>query len=185
MKNITVLIFMTFIFFGCKQNSKEEIKNISKIDTTKNEKTIKKATLNYAKESIKIEELSNLIPIDTVDSKSNNVYEKYGLEFSGNCYACDLANFSITEKSIILTNVCDEKQNQNYEVIKIITIDNGIELKTKQHDFIFTKIDNAPIYELKIIGNKIKNEKLRISKYFTLDKILKKFEQQDCGDFQG
>ena len=44
MKNITVLILMTFIFFGCKQNSKEKIKNISEIDTTKNEKTIKELT---------------------------------------------------------------------------------------------------------------------------------------------
>ncbi len=176
---------MIFILFGCKQNSKEEIKNISKIDTTKNDKTIKKKTLNYEKEEIKIEQLNKLIPIDIVDSKSKNVYEKYGLEFSGNCYACDLANLSITEESIKLTNVCDENQNQIYEIIKIINLDNEIQLKTKQNDFIFTKIDNAPIYELKIVGDKIKNENLRISRYFTLEKTLNKFEQHDCGDFQG
>lgn len=183
MKNIALLILI--LFFGCKQNSKEEIQNISKIDTTKNGKTIKKANLNYEKEVTKLEELNKLVPIDTVDSKSKNVYKKYGVEFTGNCYACDLANISITEKSIKLTNVCDEKQNQIYKVIKIINLDNRIELKTKQNDFIFTKIDNAPIYELKIIGNKVKNENLRISKYFTLEKILNKFEQHDCGDFQG
>jgi hypothetical protein len=183
MRNIITVIVITFTLCSCNQNAKQEFKKIVPIKN--NEKTIAKTTINNKIGAIKIEELNELIPIDTVDSKSKNIYKRYGLEFSGNCYACDLADLSITEKSIKLTNVCDEKQNKTYEVIKITNIDNGIELKTKQNDFIFTKIDKAPIYELKIIGNEIKNNSLRISKYFTLKKILNKFEQHDCGDFEG
>lgn len=185
MKSSSVLILFTFIFFGCKQNSNEGIKNNNKINTAKNDKFVKKVTVNHEKETIKLEELYKLIPIEILDSQSNNVYKKFGLEFSGNCYACDLANLSISEKSIKLTNVCDEKQIQLYEVQKLTYLDNRIELKTKQNSFIFTKIDKAPIYELKIIGKKIENEKLRISTYYTLEKILNKFEQHDCGDFEG
>jgi hypothetical protein len=104
MKSSSALTLITFIFFGCTQNSNEDIKSNSKIDTTKNDKFIKKITLNQEKKAINIEELNKLIPIEIVDPKSTNVYEKYGLEFSGNCYACDLANLSISEKSIKLTN---------------------------------------------------------------------------------
>lgn len=182
MRDILAVILIIFTFCGCNKSTKQELKKIDTI--TNNQKTVAKTTTDKI-EAIKIEELNQLIPIDTVDSKSKNVYKKYGLEFSGNCYACDLANVSITEKSIKLTNVCDENQNQTYEVITITNIYNGIELKTKQNDFIFTQIDKAPIYKLKIIGNEINNKNLRISKYFTLKKILNKFEQHDCGDFEG
>lgn len=182
MRDILALILIIFTFYGCNKSPKQELKKIDTI--TNNEKTVAKTATDKTG-TIKIEELNELIPIDTVDSKSKNVYKKYGLEFSGNCYACDLANVSITEKSIKLTNVCDENQNETYEVITITNIDNGIKLKTKQNDFIFTKIDQAPIYKLKIIGNEINNKNLRISKYFTLKKILNKFEQHDCGDFEG
>jgi hypothetical protein len=186
MRNIIVLILITISICGCNQNSKREIKNNSVNDTiTKNEKTITKCTLNNKLELINIKELNKLIPIDTVGPKSNNVYERYGLEFSGNCYDCDLAVLTITDKSIKLTNVCGKEQNQIYEVIKVTNFENRIELKTKHNDFIFTKIDNAPIYELKIIGSTIKNDELRISNYFTLEKILNKFAIHDCGDFQG
>jgi hypothetical protein len=186
MKNTIVLILMSISLFGCNKNSEKEIKNKSINDTiTKNEKNITKSALNTELELINIKEINKLIPIDKIDPKSNNVYERYGLEFSGNCYDCDLADLTITDKSIKLTNVCGKEQNQIYEVIKVTNFENRIELKTKNNDFIITKIDNAPIYELKIIGNTIKNDDLRISNYFTLKKILKKFETHDCGDFLG
>jgi len=92
---------------------------------------------------------------------------------------------SIIEKTIKLTNVCDGKITQVFEIVKIIHTKNGIEVKTAQNDFVFTEIDKAPIYELKVTGKDIKAENLRISKYYTLKKLLKKFEQHDCGDFQG
>ena len=92
---------------------------------------------------------------------------------------------SITEKTIKLTNVCDAKLNQVFAFIKITNTKSKIEIETKQSNFVFTAIDKAPIYQLKITGKNIQAESFRISKYYTLKKLLKKFEQHDCGDFQG
>ena len=186
MKTIITLFFAILVLWSCNQNTKQEIKNIPQQDTVvKNEKSSIMPSLINQNKTMGIEKLSELIPIDTVNSKSKDVYEKFGLEFSGNCYNCDLAVLSITEKTIRLTNVCDEKLNQILEIIQITNTDNGIEIKTKQHNFIFTEIDKVPIYELKIIGDNIEIENLRFSKYYTLKNLLKKFKQHDCGDFQG
>ncbi|OOV20842.1 hypothetical protein BXU10_13650 [Flavobacterium sp. LM4] len=159
--------------------------NNNKSNTTINtENNIKVSKKNSNNEKRSIEQL-NLIPIDTVDSKSENIYKKYGIEFSGNCYTCDLAEIAITEQTLKLTNVCDVNLNREFEIIKITNAKSEIEIKTQQSDFIFTEIDKTPIYELKITGKEINAENLRISKYYTLKKLLKKFEQHDCGDFEG
>jgi uncharacterized protein YcfL len=186
MRTLFKLLLAAFILSGCNQNPKSEVKEVKKNDTNaKTEKPIAKPTIDGQDESVKIEHLNQLIAIDTVDSKSKDVFKKYGLEFNGNCYACDLASLSITEKSVKLTNVCDTKVTQEYDIVKFYSFDKGIEIKTRQTNFSLTKIDKAPIYELKIIGTDVKIENLRISKYYTLKKILNKFEQHDCGDFQG
>lgn len=184
MKIIITIILGVFICFGCERNPKQ-INNNNKSNTTINtEYNIKVSKKNSNSEKRSIEQL-NLIPIDTVDSKSENIYKKYGIEFSGNCYACDLAEITITEQTLKLTNVCDVKLDREFEIIKITNAKSEIEIKTQQSDFTFTKIDKAPIYELKITGKEINAENLRISKYYTLKKLLKKFEQHDCGDFEG
>ena len=181
MKIVITVILGAFILFGYSQNSKQ--KNQNSNTTTKSEKNIVAENVNINSEN-NFEPL-NLIPIDIVDSKNKDIYKKYGIEFSGNCYECDLAEFSINEKSIKLTNVCDTEQNQIFEIIKITNTKSKIEIKTKQNNFVFTEIDKVPIYELKIIPKGIKTKNLRISKYYTLKKLLKKFEQHDCGDFEG
>lgn len=186
MKKILTVIVLTLVLLGCKDNPKDELKNTpEKINVPIIGKPMVKTSEINDNELIKIDQLSALIPIDTVNSKSKNVYEKFGLEFTGNCYACDLAALSINTKTITLTNVCDKDHNQVLEVEQIETTENGLKIQTKQLNFIFNQIDKAPVYELKIIGNRIKTENLRISKYYTLEKNLKKFEQHDCGDFEG
>lgn len=185
MRTAILLIIATFIFVGCKQNTNKEVE-IDKIDTsTTSKKTIQKPTRNVANETIEIEQLNQLIPIDTIDSKSKDVYKKYGLDLGGNCYSCDLAELIITKKTIKLINVCDENLYQFFDIIELENIDNVIEIKTNTNNFIFTEIDKAPIYQLEITGNEINANNLRLSKYYTLKKILKKFKQHDCGDFQG
>lgn len=179
MKIVITVVLAVFVLFGCNQNPKQK-NEIEKSNTT-----------NKAKNSIGIEnkentiEQLNLIPIDTVDSKSKNIFKKYGIEFSGNCYECDLAELSINEKTITLTNVCDTKLNQVFEIAKIINAQSKIEIQTKENHFVFTEIHKTPIYELKMEGKNIPSKNFRFSKYYTLKKLLKKFEQHDCGDFQG
>ena len=182
MKKIITIILGGFLLFGCNENLKQ--KNTHSNTITKPEKNIAASNLNINSENNNFEQL-NLIPIDTVDSKNKDVYKKYGIEFSGNCYDCDLAEFSVTEKTIQLTNVCDAKLNQVFAIVKITNTKSKIEIKTKQNNFVFTEIHKATIYQLEITGKDIQAESFRISKYFTLKKLLKKFEQHDCGDFEG
>lgn len=180
-----IVVFLVIVCLSCKQSSKEQVNSNIAIRTTKPGSTGATATLSEAKETISLDAFNQLVPIDIVDTNSSDVYKKYGIDFSGYCYTCDLAKITITEKSMQLTNVCDEKQLEIYDVITMIKLVNGIELKTRQGDFIFTKIDNAPVYELKMTDNSGKNKQLRLSKYFTLEKLLNKFEQHNCGEFEG
>lgn len=182
MKIVITVILGVFIIFGYSQNPKQ--KNQNSNTTTKSENNIVAVNVNINSKNNNFEPL-NLIPIDIVDSKNKDIYKKFGIEFSGNCYECDLAELSITEKTIKLTNVCDAKLNQAFEILKITNTKSKIEIKTKQNNFVFTAIDKVPIYELKITGKEIKTKNFRISKYYTLKKLLKKFEQHDCGDFEG
>jgi hypothetical protein len=131
-------------------------------------------------------EFSALIPIDVLNGKSTNVYEKYGIEFSGNCYSCDLASLSITKNKMIWTNVCDEKDT--FEIRDFSFSDEGKKtiLKTPERTYIITQIDKkAPVYELVIEGQKLELKNKRVSKYFTTPKALPLFTEHDCGDFEG
>lgn len=180
------LFSLTFLVFGCIQSTslKEKIEdknddlNIVVNSSAKNHKTTKSELTEFIR-------LDDLIPLDTIDPKSNNVYEKYGLEFSGNCYACDLANITISDNLLKLTNVCSENPSQSFQIKKIINKKNEIVFKTAQHDFVFNEVDKAPIYKLSIVGDEISQKNLRISQYYTLKKLLKKFKVHDCGDFGG
>lgn len=130
-------------------------------------------------------DFSALVPIDVLNGKSTNVYEKYGIEFSGNCYSCDLASLSITKDKMIWTNVCDEKDTFKIVDFSISTEGNKTILKTSERVYILTQIDKAPVYELVIEGQKMELNNKRISRYFTTKKALSLFKEHDCGDFEG
>lgn len=184
MKTFLKLILLALIFSGCNQNAKQKVENTSKKDTL-SKTEIASPAVDNKEEKNKIEDLDQLSAIDILDPKSKNVFKKYGIEFTGNCYACDLAILSITDKQFKMTNVCNDKVSQIYEIIEFSGSDNLIQFKTKQNNFILTKIDKAPVYELKITGDTTKIKDLRISKFYTTSKMLDKFEEHDCGDFQG
>lgn len=186
MKPLFKLILIILVFSRCKQMPEQSFKEMAKKDTviTHAEKS-EKPVIAGNEINEKAESPMHLVPIDTVDSKNKDVFKRYGIEFDGNCYTCDLAELFINDKMIQLTNVCDEKRNKSFDIITITKSGNRIEIKTAQNDFVFTEIDKAPVYELKITGNGTQIEMLRLSAYYTLKKILKKFEEHNCGDFQG
>lgn len=126
-----------------------------------------------------------LVPIDLLDSKSENVYEKFGLEFSGNCYSCDLASLSVVRHKIIWTNVCDDVDTFEIDDFSVKKEGDKIILKTVERTFVITKIDEAPVYELLIEGRKLELTNKRIATYFTSREALPRFKEHDCGDFDG
>lgn len=182
-KKIVLSAIVVVSIIACKQNNDNKSKPLDEKENqnTESEKPLAKANQS---EFINIEDLKQLAPIDILDAKNNNVYKKYGIESSGNCYNCDLTKITITAKLIKLTNVCDKKLNLTFEITKITNSANSIEILTKQNKWIFTKIDNAPVYGVEINGNSIKVENFRFSKFYTQENILGKFEQHDCGDFR-
>ncbi|KFF12034.1 hypothetical protein N6B72_02985 [Chryseobacterium soli] len=130
-------------------------------------------------------DLSTLVPIDVLNTKSTDVYEKYGIEFSGNCYSCDLASLSITKDTMIWTNVCDENDTFKIDDFSYSTEGSKTIVKTSERTYIITQIDKAPIYELVVEGKKLELNNKRVSRYFTTKKALSLFKEHDCGDFEG
>jgi hypothetical protein len=192
MKKTFILLLILHSFLNCKQEeinidtnrkapSKEEISNKKKdaaeliINEVNNNSEI-------SNNEIKIE---HLIPIKILNDKSENIYEKFGIDFTGNCYACDLAEFKIDNHKISISNVCDDQTKLNFEIINLENTANKIEIETQKYNFIFLKIHSEPIYKLNIINYDIQNDDLKISEYFTFKRSLVKFEIHDCGDFDG
>ena len=192
MKKIIILFLILISFLNCKKSEiipkKTESLSNKEVEIKLNDTT----ELKNEKSKSEISEIQNneiyndtLIPIQIQNEKSENIYQKYGLEFTGNCYACDLAEFKIEKNKISIHNVCDIENKMNLEIVKAEQSDKQIKIETKNCKFIFIKIHNEPIYKLKIINGTIEKKNLRISEYYTISKSLSKFEVHDCGDFQG
>lgn len=130
-------------------------------------------------------DLSALVPIDVLNTKSTDVFEKYGIEFSGNCYSCDLASLSVTNTKIVWANICDQKDTFEISDFSVSSEGNKTILKTSDRIYIITQIDPAPVYELTIEGKKLELNNKRPAKYFTTKKALSLFKEHDCGDFEG
>lgn len=186
MKNVIINFSVVIALLASCSPATE--KNVKKVDSTE----VKADTVRRSgseKENISKSDVpgdfSALIPIDVLDSKSANVYEKYGIEFSGNCYSCDLASLSITKDKMIWTNVCDEKDTFKIDDFSFSNEGNKTILKTSERTYIITQIDKAPVYELVVQGQKLELNNKRVSRYFTTKKALSLFKEHDCGDFEG
>lgn len=171
---------------GCNQNKSknEDIKSIGiSADTTKNKPADLDTALKHQPENLG--DFVQLSPITILNPSSQNVYEKYGIEFTGNCYSCDLAVMHINKKNFDIVNVCDKNDfYRNDSFVYQVNADE-LKIKTGKNEFIFTKIDTAPIYELKILGPKITLKEKKFSKFYTQEKELKKFKKHDCEEFDG
>lgn len=187
MKNLIIsLSVVTALLASCSPSADKKVAANTSTDTQKEVAASTPESVKNDQETVEIPgDFSTLVPIDVLNSKSTNVYKKYGIEFSGNCYSCDLASLSITKKQIRWTNVCDEKDS--FEIDDFSYSDEGSKtiFKTPEGTYILIQIDKAPVYELVIEGQKLELKNKRISKYFTTQKTLPLFTEHDCGDFEG
>ena len=183
-----IILFILFpLILSCKQD-KDNTGNFKKNQYYKidavvpNVGNMKNITLEARENKIS---LDTLIPIEISEKQSKNVYEKYGLDFTGNCYACDLAEFVIEDGKIVISNVCDPREYSKYDILELINKEKKIEIKTERYSFIFLRIEDEPIFKLKISNYDINNSALRMSDFYTFKKNLIKFETDVCGDFDG
>lgn len=176
------LITFISIFTFCKNdkngkqliNKSDSIK-VENIDNFKSKKTEFDSLSNF----------SNLVPLEIIDSTSKNIYQKYGIELGGNCYRCDLAIIKLNKKNFDFINVCNPEDFYRINKFSYHINETQLKIATDKNEFIFTKIDNSPVYKLKIKGNKFSLKNKIISFYYTHENNIHKFDQHDCGDFGG
>jgi hypothetical protein len=179
------ILFVYYFTASCGQNSSEQ-KNIKSAEEAKPDSVKQKAPeLKNKTQFDNLADFIQLSPITVLDPKSQNLYEKYGIEFKGYCYDCDLAAISINKKYFDIINVCDKNNFYRIENFSYEPYPNKLIVKTEKNEFIFTKIEAVPIYELKILGDKFLLKGKRISKFYTQEKELTKYKQHDCGEFGG
>ena len=142
-------------------------------------------TASFLPLTLEVLTADTLVPIAILEPKSKNVFEKYGIDFQGNCYDCDLANLKISRQKLVFTNVCDAKQSIAMKVLFIKKLNNQIIIGTPNSQWILFKIAKEGVYQLKIEGNRMIKEGFKVSTFFTLNKKLRQFKVHDCGDFQG
>jgi hypothetical protein len=183
---IKVYILLMCLNTGCSQPTpKNEATESSQAASIPD--TIKKpvAEVQAVEEFDNLADFGELVPITVIDPKNQKAYEKYGIDLSGNCYTCDLAAISINKKSFDIINVCDKDDFYRHEKFTYKASPNEFIVNTEKNQFIFTKVDPAPVYELKITGDKVSLKNKIVSKFYTQKKELNKFKQHDCGEFDG
>lgn len=126
-----------------------------------------------------------LYPIAILQPESKNSFKKYGIEFTGICYSCDLAEIKISKEQLHLVNVCDSNEIYHIKEFTVSNSDAGLIIQTQHNEFIFKRAEKEPIFELQIKGDSLLLKNKRIAKYYTQKALIDQFEVHDCGDFQG
>ncbi len=180
----TMFLSCMVLFFSCQQKNGAK-KSAAAFSSTASIDSIKKQKELTSISDDNLSLFKQLYPIAILRPESNDSFKKYGIEFSGICYACDLAEIKMNKKQLLLVNVCDS--NEIYQ-IKDFTYnfrDSGLTIKTKNNEFYFKKIEKEPIFELKIKGDSLLLKNKSVAKYYTQKALVDRFEVHDCGDFQG
>jgi hypothetical protein len=191
MKNILVILSLFLLAVSCKDTADphSDKSNASlQHDTAKQNISTpaKRAEIAHTrKDSLHDVNADTLIALTVLKKNSTDVFEKFGLEFEGNCYACDLAEISIDKNVLTLLNTCDHNTQEKVTISTQHFADNQMTFETDKGTFIFTKENTLPIYALRVSGRSTKNKNLRIGQWFTLKHLLPKFKVHDCGDFEG
>ena len=178
MKRALMLIWIVAITMSCKQNNTAEEKAVEQIGAE---------TIVSVPESEKVKQLQSelLVPMEISDKEAKEVTKKYGLEFGGSCYACDVANIIIDGEMINLMNACDLQTQISYKITKIEEKDKMITIHTPLNEFVFERVDDYPVYQLTVKGQVIDQELYRPAAFYTLKSLLESFDVHDCGDFEG
>lgn len=179
MKKRMTLVIVCLFALGCKQNTQQ--------GETTNGASTKEHVATAFEKTATLKKISSelLVPMEIVNPASKDVTTKYGLEFGGNCYACDVVNILIDGEMITLMNACDLNSQLSYRIESVEEKDKQISIRTQSHTFVFEQVEDYPVYSLKVIGEEIDESMFREASFYTLRSLLETFEVHDCGDFEG
>lgn len=186
MRHLALVILSLSSLYACDSPKKEtKTEQNSTVNSASNDAYPTEETSKRNTQSYNLQDFDQLWPIEVIKPESNDIYQKYGLEFSGFCYSCDVAEIKISKNRFDIVNICDENDVYRTENFTYTISDKELRIKTERNEFIFTKIEEAPIYKLTITGDEISLKNKRIAKLYAPQGIIEKFEVHDCGDFQG
>ena len=176
MKKIVVTLFVCLALFACKQEEKQgrEVVNEEKSEVVDTEsEAIRKLTSEL------------MIPLEIVEEGNVVATERYGLDFSGNCYACDVANVLVDGEMITLMNACDLENQASFKITDIEAQEKVLIVKTPVNEFVFEQIEEIPVYKVTVTGPLLDKEFFRMGAFYTTESKLKSFSIHDCGEFDG
>jgi len=175
---------VSLLFIACKQGNQDAISTPT-TGATKEEAAKTVATTIANSKALQKLTSELLVPMEIVEPNSNIVTTKYGLEFGGNCYACDVVNILIDGEMITLMNACDINSQMSYTIESIEEEGKQITIRTLSNTFVFEQVDDYPMYSLKVSGEEIDESMFREASFYTLRSLLTSFQVHDCGDFEG
>ncbi len=177
---LAIVIVAVNVLASCIDNKTD--KEIKEVDVKIN---IDSDTLNISK-SKPVEHISlELVPMTLIDSNQNDPYKKYGFDLEGICYSCDVANISISSNKLVLTNACDSNKKKMYALSAVEKTGEKILAPNTDFRISLEKIKGADLYEVKIEGKSPATKDLKIRNFYCKQQELKKFQDHDCGDFEG
>lgn len=178
MKRALMLMCLAAVMMSCKENNNTPVKEGEKA-------TVEKVA--DLPNSDKVNQLLSemLVPMEIADEGAKEITDKYGIDFGGTCYACDVAEIIIDGEMINLMNACDVQTQISYKITKVEEKGKTITVHTPLNEFVFERIDDYPMYKLTVTGQEIDKEHFRTAGFYTLKSKLETFTVHDCGDFEG
>ncbi|WP_333864609.1 hypothetical protein [Sphingobacterium sp.] len=180
----TIFLPCIVLFFSCQQKN-EAKKSAAAFSSTSSIDSIQKQKELTSISDDDLALFKQLYPIAILQPESKNSFKKYGIEFSGICYACDLAEITFSKDVFHFVNVCDSNEIYQIKDFTYTSSNTGLTIKTQNNEFVFKRVEKEPIFELKIKGDSLLLKNKRIAKYYTQKALIDQFEVHDCGDFQG
>lgn len=176
MKKIVVTLITCIGMLACKQGENKETDGVSEVNSE---------VVSNQSEAVHKLTSELMVPLEVVEEGSTIATERYGLDFAGNCYTCDVSNLLIDGEMITLMNACDLENQLSFKVTGIEENGKTITVKTPVNEFIFEQIDEVPVYKVTVTGQVIDTEFFRVGTFYTTHSKLKTFSIHDCGEFDG
>jgi len=134
-----------------------------------------------------------LTGLSTINSKEQDIYKKYGLDFSTLCN-CNSPSIYLNKESkeLIIFNYCDNekpfkdiKNKYLFKIDKLEVIDDEMIVSNDNLELSFQKLEDGKIYQMKILKGKFPNDFVGndLKTFYTSQP--EKFQKISCGDYDG
>jgi len=126
-----------------------------------------------------------LTPLEVVNARSAKPFERYGIDWDGHCYSCNVAELQVMDSVLWLRNVCDSNLKQPLRLLSLQHNGAQVILRCREAVLVLEKMNEAPVYRLTQPVPLRVSEKLQLRSFYTDKSRITRFAVHDCGDFDG